>query len=619
MTAEGIISSWNAGATALFGFSESAILGQEADVLYTPEDRLHKIPAEDRKATLSHSPVTYERWHIRSDGTKFWAQGRIFVIKGDPDTNDQFTWVIRNNNPSLVLTRQAETSEEKYRQLIELSPVPMAIHVMGTVVLANQAAATLMGVSKPEDLLGVNVLSCVHPDSQALAKDRIAQLVESKRQYTEVLEEKLIRFDGKIITVEIVSILIEYGGKPSIQLILHDISERKQAEEALNYSNSLLKTVTNNASLGLLMMDDQGRLTFMNKAAEKITGYPFSDISTRDCPLHDIIHYIRPDGKPYPISECSIGRALPQRSRETGEDIFVRPDGTFYPVRFTASPILKREQPMGTIIEIEDLTERQKTETAYAEASKRQAELEIITAALTAQQAQLVALNQSKDEFISLASHQLRTPATGVKQYIAMVLEGYAGDVPLKLRAFLERAYESNERQLSIVNDLLKVAQIDAGKVQLEKRPMDIAGLVASIIRDHASKFKEREQTIAFHESDQTISIAADEPRLRMVLENIIDNASKYTDAGKTISVSVKRLKDKVRIRIKDQGVGIDEADIDKIFQKFVRLDNPLSTKVGGTGLGLYWAKKIIDLHGGRVTVRSKIGEGSTFIIDLPL
>ncbi|HEV7952132.1 MAG TPA: HAMP domain-containing sensor histidine kinase, partial [Candidatus Saccharimonadales bacterium] len=272
----------------------------------------------------------------------------------------------------------------------------------------------------------------------------------------------------------------------------------------------------------------------------------------------------------------------------------------------------------GTIIEVEDLTEKLKTKNAYLEASLRRKELEAITNTLTAQRLQLLALNQSKDEFISLASHQLRTPATGVKQYVAMALDGYGGEISDHLRLLLERAYESNERQLTIVNDLLKVAQIDAGNVKLQKEPLDIVELVSVILRDNALKFSERDQHVVYTHTQPTIHVSADKDRLRMVIENIIDNASKYTPLGKSITIRIRQLKTKATISVKDTGVGIEQKDIDKIFDKFVRVDNPLSTRVGGTGLGLYWAERIVTLHDGTISVKSEIEEGSTFTITLP-
>jgi signal transduction histidine kinase len=218
-----------------------------------------------------------------------------------------------------------------------------------------------------------------------------------------------------------------------------------------------------------------------------------------------------------------------------------------------------------------------------------------------------------------LASHQLRTPATGVKQYIGMLLQGYAGEVTSDQRVFLQTAYESNERQITIVNDLLQVARIDAGKVTLHKKTADMVRITKSVLNEHASQFASRDQTLTTDFKQPQLNVPVDEDRIRMVIDNIIDNASKYTEAHKVIRISLKATSRNMLLTVKDQGIGMDAKDIDKVFQKFSRLDNPLSNATEGSGLGLYWAKKIVDLHGGSITVRSHLGKGTAVVIALPL
>lgn len=240
------------------------------------------------------------------------------------------------------------------------------------------------------------------------------------------------------------------------------------------------------------------------------------------------------------------------------------------------------------------------------------------TSELERQREQLLAINQAKDEFISLASHQLRTPATGVKQFIGMLLEGYAGEISTQQQQYLERAYDSNERQLKIVNDLLRVASVDAGKVKLHLSTVDLTPLIESVIGEQAVNFKARNQQVSFRRSSQAYTVRADKDLLRMVLENLVDNAGKYTYPERSITVRLSKLAGpRVRIAVQDQGVGISKSDISKLFQKFARLDNALSAHVGGTGLGLYWVKKVIDLHGGSIAVASEPGKGSTFTLTL--
>lgn len=232
---------------------------------------------------------------------------------------------------------------------------------------------------------------------------------------------------------------------------------------------------------------------------------------------------------------------------------------------------------------------------------------------------QLMEINRSKDEFIALASHQLRTPATAVKQYIGMILEGFAGEVSDEQKRFLISAYDSNERQIQVVNDILRVAQLDLKKIVLKVHDTDMVKLVESILRDHMSHFEGRDQEVVLDKPESQLLAPVDPEYIRMAIGNIIDNASKYTPSGKKICVSVATAAgSSVAICVKDEGVGIPKESIDKLFKKFSRIENPLSVKVGGTGLGLYWAREIIELHKGNIAVSSAVGHGTTFTITLP-
>lgn len=337
---------------------------------------------------------------------------------------------------------------------------------------------------------------------------------------------------------------------------------------------------------GAIVTDAKGTVSRINAAALEILGFASAE---------EVL------GKWYPgivIAEDEAGNRIPNISRPitevfiTGKAIFRklyyrRKDQTRVAVALTASPVLLDGKPIGAIQVFRDITEE-------------------------------VRLERAKDEFISLASHQLRTPATGVKQYAGMLLEGYAGDLTSEQHTMVQTIYESNERQITIINDLLRVAQVDAGKIQLLKLPTALAPLLTDILNEQAHKFRARAQTVRFRPPQENIWASIDVKHMRMVLENLIDNASKYTPADKRITVSIKKSAQGAEIRVADEGVGIPKDATDLIFEKFTRLDNPLSTEVGGTGLGLYWAKKIIDLHGARLTVQSTPGKGSAFTIWLP-
>ena len=232
---------------------------------------------------------------------------------------------------------------------------------------------------------------------------------------------------------------------------------------------------------------------------------------------------------------------------------------------------------------------------------------------------ELIEINESKDEFISLASHQLRTPATAVKQYVGMILQGFAGDIPPQQEAFLKHAYSSNDRQLRIIDDIMRVAHLDMNRITLANEEFDLRDTIQSAIDDVKPEIEDKKQTIHVEIPSDPLPILADDSYLGMAVSNLIDNASKYTDIDKPIYVAVTKQDGQYVITVRDEGVGIKESDMKKLFIKFSRISNPLSIAANGTGLGLYWAKEIVELHSGTIVAESKIEKGTTFTITLPI
>lgn len=224
----------------------------------------------------------------------------------------------------------------------------------------------------------------------------------------------------------------------------------------------------------------------------------------------------------------------------------------------------------------------------------------------------------AKDDLLSLASHQLRTPATVVKQYVGMLLQGYGGELSDQQVGMLTNAYESNERQLDIINQLLYVARLDAGRITLHTKRLDIVHLLKSVVHDQKAAIEERQQRLTLKLPNRQINVEADPHYLRMVFENLLSNAIKYTPEKGSITIEAHRLLNDVSVRFKDSGVGIDPAVQDNIFEKFTRVENELSTDVNGSGVGLYLTKQIVELHSGNISVRSKVRKGASFTVHLP-
>lgn len=336
---------------------------------------------------------------------------------------------------------------------------------------------------------------------------------------------------------------------------------------------------------GTIAIDEYGNVSRINEVALKTLGYTEKELL----------------GKWYPeavVGEDEHGNRIPNMERPitqvflTGKSIFKkiyyrRKDGSRVPVALTVSPILLRGVPIGAVEIFRDITEE-------------------------------IELENAKDEFISIASHQLRTPATVVKQYLGMLLDGYLGKLSEAQMSVVTTAYEYNDQQLDTISDLLKVAQADSNKTKIIRKQTDLVALIKSVIASQAADYTQKDISINIVANSERVIANIDPLHIRMVLENLLDNARKYSPENSHVAVQLTSNKDTHVIKVIDQGYGIAKSDLPKLFQKFSRLNNPHST-ASGTGLGLYWAKKLIDLHGGTLKVSSRLGTGTTFVLEIPV
>lgn len=227
-------------------------------------------------------------------------------------------------------------------------------------------------------------------------------------------------------------------------------------------------------------------------------------------------------------------------------------------------------------------------------------------------------LQRTKDELLALTSHQLRTPASGVKQYVGMLLQGFVGELTPQQEAIAKKAFAANERQLETINQLLHVAKADADQLVLQREPINLVEFTSQIIDEMQETASEHDSELQIKPPKKDVIVLADERYLRMVIENIISNAIKYSETGRPVKITITARKDRALVAVRDYGVGISDDDIQKLFKKFTRIPNPLSRSVGGSGLGLFLAEQIMIAHEGDIEVDSKIGKGSIFTLTMP-
>ena len=228
-------------------------------------------------------------------------------------------------------------------------------------------------------------------------------------------------------------------------------------------------------------------------------------------------------------------------------------------------------------------------------------------------------LDEAKDEFISMASHQLRTPLTSVKGYLSMVLEGDAGRISEDQKKLLEEAYSSSQRMVYLIGDFLNVSRLQTGKFMLEPTQVNLADLVKEEVEQLQATAARRQITLEYHSPSQFPEVVMDDGKMRQVVMNFIDNAVYYSRPNSTVMIQVMAGSHDITFAVHDTGIGVPVAERHHLFTKFYRASNARKVRPDGTGIGLYMAKKVITAHNGSVIFETKENKGSTFGFKLPL
>ena len=247
-----------------------------------------------------------------------------------------------------------------------------------------------------------------------------------------------------------------------------------------------------------------------------------------------------------------------------------------------------------------------------------QKRIEDATARLQKTNEKLVALDEAKDEFISMASHQLRTPLTSIKGYLSMLQEGDAGELNEQQHNFVDQAFLSSQRMVYLIADLLNVSRLKTGKFVIEAKPTYLPDAVEGEIKQLAETAKARDLEMVFNKPTDFPMMNLDETKIRQVIMNFADNAVYYTPNGGKITIQLKADENNVIYSVTDTGIGVPKSEQHKLFTKFYRAGNARKARPDGTGLGLFMAKKVVVAQGGAIIFKTQEGKGSTFGFSFP-
>lgn len=229
-------------------------------------------------------------------------------------------------------------------------------------------------------------------------------------------------------------------------------------------------------------------------------------------------------------------------------------------------------------------------------------------------------VERMKTEFVSIAAHQLRTPLSAIKWTLRMVLDGDTGSVSPEQKELLEKTYVSNERMINLINDLLNVSRIEEGRFLYKQEPASLEEIVSTVIDSSQELLKMKKMALSFERPKEILpTLSVDREKMELAVQNLLENAVKYTPEGGKIIVSLEKDSHDVIFKIKDTGVGIPAAQHERIFTKFFRGDNVIRMETEGSGLGLYTTRNIIEAHKGKIWFDSKEGAGTTFSFTIPI
>jgi len=365
---------------------------------------------------------------------------------------------------------------------------------------------------------------------------------------------------------------VEESRKALINMLGDVEEERGKAEEE---KNKTLAVITNFAD-GLLVFDTEKKLSLINPRAEDFFSVKSGDLVGR--PILELSTF--PTVEPVVKLVGGEIKGVFRKEVQIGESLILE---------VSTIPMIREEEELGALIILHDITREKMIE-------------------------------RMKTEFVSLSAHQLRTPLSAIKWTLRMLLDGDLGVITDEQRDFIEKTYKSNERMISLINDLLDVTRIDEGRYLYKPILTDLEPICQFVINSCQEEAERKKLKLKFKKPEEKLPKAiVDVEKIKLAIQNLLENAIRYTKSGGEILVSLRHLKKEIEFSVRDTGIGIPKNQQARVFTKFFRAANVIRMETEGSGLGLFITKNIIEAHGGKIWFESEEGKGTTFYFTLPV
>ncbi len=503
-----------------------------------------------------------------------------------------------------IAEQKLRESEEKYRHLFENSPYFVGlVDLKGNLIDCNNRAEHFLSVHKKEELIGKNfreIFSINENNKYVIPIFEETYKNILKGEIPEPIEFKLYRTVGGFLWLNLRGSLIDIEGKKSIQFIIQDITEKKEAEQKLKESEEKYRILFEDSPFSLVLLNFKGKIIDCNPATEMLGGYRKEELIGKDFKNLGILH---PNFVPSLID--LFERFVKGEEMHRIDIEIFKKDGDLIWVSLQASIVRLGEEVFVQVI-MHDITKRKQADLLIKEEVNK-----------------LKELDQIRKDLISRVSHELKTPLVSVVGGSELLLNNFKGKMKDEELELLEIIQKGGKRLKHLIENLLDITRIEYNKFKLEKKEDDLSEIIKEISNDMKYLIRERKLILNL-EQPESLCLYVDRIRIEQVITNLLLNAIKNTPAMGNITLKLQKKEDWAEFSVSDTGVGLTKEEMNIIFTRFGKIERYGQgleyIDIQGSGLGLFISKEIVDLHSGYIRAESEgRNKGSTFIVQLPI